>query len=84
MKAFSNMATSVESTPEPEGRIETLDKIRRESLETKFGYADMDPAYFARHHLRAASWDPSADRGEPGPAPGMAPAGKLKVIQCEQ
>jgi heat shock protein HtpX len=55
-REFLADATSLEFTREPEGLIEALEKIRRESLETEYGYADMDHAYFAQPHFRAASW----------------------------
>ncbi|MEW6304198.1 MAG: M48 family metallopeptidase [Verrucomicrobiota bacterium] len=48
-------ATAVEFTREPDGLIEVLEKIRRESIDTEYGYADMAHAYFAQPHFRAAS-----------------------------
>jgi heat shock protein HtpX len=53
-REFLADATAVEFTREPEGLIEALEKIRREALETEYGYADMDHAYFAQPHFKAA------------------------------
>ncbi len=53
-REFLADATSVEFTREPEGLIEALSKIQRESLETEFGTADMAHAYFAQTHFHMA------------------------------